>query len=163
MTVTVHDLRETPWETVGPWLDHIAANMRQSDVEEVRASSAIPVAEILPRSVSISSHGWIVTSDKTGEPILVMGAAPLVLPRVGAAWMLGTDGIKDEAFSVARHTRRYVDEMMEDYDLLWNYIDARNEVSMRWLKRAGFRLVSAHPLHGLERRAFYSFARSKYV
>jgi len=163
MTITVHDLRETPWETVGPWLDRIAANMRKQDVEEVRASSAIPIHDILPRSVSISSHGWVITSDKTGEPIAVFGAAPLALPRMGAAWMLGTDGIEDEALSIARHSRRYMDEMQADYDLLWNYIDARNEVSMRWLKWIGFRLVSLHPFHGRERRAFYTFARSIHV
>ena len=163
MTVTVHDLRETLWETAGPWLDHISANMRKSDVEEVHASSAIPVSEILPRSVSISTHGWVVTSDKTGNPILVMGAAPTALPRVGAAWLLGTDEIRSEALSVARHTKTYVDAMQEDYDLLWNYVDARNELSMRWLQWAGFRLVSFHPFHGREQRAFHTFARSKYV
>lgn len=163
MTVTVHDLRETPWETAGPWLEHIEKNLRADDIAELEAASHQPIEGVLTRSVGVSSHGWVVTSDETGEPIVVMGAAPLALPRMGAAWMLATDGIKDEAFSVARHTRRYVDEMQEAYDLLWNYIDARNEISMRWLQWAGFRLVSAHPFHGPQRRAFYSFARSRYV
>ena len=40
-----------------------------------------------------------------------------------------------------------------------NYIDARNEQSLRWLRWTGFKLLEAHPEHGREKRLFFTFAR----
>lgn len=112
--------------------------------------------EILAQSVLLSTHGWLVFSD--GEPIAVMGAAPSALPGVGIAWMLGTPGILRVGRTVARQTAQYLDAMHTAYPVLWNYIDARNTVSMKWLRWVGFELLgdrtapSGHQFHIFARR-----------
>jgi hypothetical protein len=71
----------------------------------------------------------------------MFGAAPHPLPGVGVVWMLGTDGILKNSFGIARATRRYFDTLNDAYFVLWNYIDARNVVSLRWLRWGGFKLL----------------------
>src|SRR3546814_9231498 len=106
--------------------------MRQSDVDEVKASSALSPEDALIASYRVSTHAYLVLSTADGgTPVAAFGAAPHPLPGVGVVWMLGTDGIKSEGYSIAKATRRYFDELNAAYHILWNYIDARNTTSMR--------------------------------
>lgn len=157
--IQVHDLRLVSAEQVGAWADHIAFNMRDSDVDEVAASSNLAPLDALRSSISLSTHGYCVVSDTCG-PVAMFGAAPAGLDGSGAVWMLGTDGIRTEAYAIARATRKYFDILNDAYFLLWNFIDARNALSMRWLEWGGFKLLAEHPEHGPESRLFYSFART---
>lgn len=157
--IQVHDLRLVPADQAGAWLDQIAANLRAQDMDEVRASSALPPREALFASVAVSSHAYVVEG-RDGAPVAAFGAAPHALPGVGIVWMLGTDGIRRESYSIARATRRYFEELNQAYWMLWNYIDGRNSLSMRWLRWGGFELLAEHPNHGPEGRTFYTFART---
>lgn len=158
--ISVHDLRHVDADVAEAWLKHIAENMRQADIDEVSASSGMDPHEALMVSFRLSSHAWVFTG-QGGGAIGVFGVVPHShLPDVGIVWMLGTDDIKTEALGIARRTRPYIREMNEAYGLLWNYVDARNETSIRWLKWGGFRLLEPHRFGD---HLFYSFARSNYV
>lgn len=116
----------------------------------------------LGASLALSSHAYAVL-DRTGEPVAMFGAAPHPLPGVGIVWMLGTDGIDREAHAIARKTRRYFTELTEAYPVaLWNFIDARNTKSMRWLRWGGFRMIGETAL-GPDGHPFHIFARSALV
>lgn len=156
--IHVHDLRLVSPDQAEAWLEHIAAHLREQDCDEVRASSALDPREALFTSVGLSSHGYVIVG-RDGDPVAAFGAAPHPLPGVGVAWLLGTDGIRREALSIARETPRYVEELQRHYLLLWNYVDARNSVSMRWLQWGGFKLLEEHRL-GPESHRFFTFARS---
>jgi hypothetical protein len=156
--IEVHDLRRVSPETVGSWADHISKNLRRCDLDEVEAMASVPPEDALRVSVALSSHGYAVL-DRQGEPVAMFGAAPHPLPEVGIVWMLGTDGITREALAIARATRTYFDELNAAYRILWNYIDARNTASMRWLRWGGFRLLGdvqfgQHPFHIFARTNF---------
>lgn len=147
--IQVHDLRYVEPDVVEAWTDHIAANLRQQDLDEIEAMDSGPDA--LSLSVKLSSHGYCIM-DRNGEPCAMFGAAPHPLPGVGVVWMLGTDGIRREATGIARRTRRYFNELNSAYSILFNYIDARNTVSLRWLRWGGFELlrdveIGGHPFH----------------
>ena len=157
--IQVHDLRRVSPDTAGAWADYIGANMRQSDIDEVRASSAITSTEAMHFSLSLSTIAFCVESDTQG-PCAMFGAAPGGLPGLGVVWMLGTEGIRKEGYSIAKQTRRYFDELNREYPVLWNYIDGRNSLSMRWLRWGGFELLAEHPEHGPEGRPFFTFART---
>lgn len=156
--ITTHDLRRVSTDVVEAWADHVASHMRQSDIDEVKASTTLTPREALYESISISTHAYAVVSDTLGC-VALFGAAPHPLPGVGVVWMLGTEGIQQERMGIAKATRRYFDELNEAYWLLWNYIDGRNAVSMRWLRWGGFKLLEEHPAHGIEGRPFFTFAR----
>ncbi|HEY0623177.1 hypothetical protein [Sphingomonas sp.] len=144
------------------WIEHLAANMRKQDLDEIAASSDLAPLDALTASLGASSHAYAVIG-RGGDPVAMFGAAPHPLPGVGVVWMLGTDGITREAYGIARRTRRYFDELNASYWMLWNFIDDRNTVSMRWLRWGGFRLLASHPEHGPQRRPFHTFARINHV
>lgn len=136
---------------------HIGHYMRQQDLDELASMHDIAPELVLSQSLLLSSHAWI--AEHKGEPVAIFGAAPSPLPGVGIVWLLGTDKITEAGRSIARQTPHYVEQMQRAYPVLWNYIDARNSVSMRWLRWGGFKLVGdytspkGHPFHIFARTA----------
>tara|TARA_B100000530_G_scaffold75944_1_gene45326 strand:+ start:1845 stop:2078 length:234 start_codon:yes stop_codon:yes gene_type:complete len=74
--------------------------------------------------------------------------------------MVGTDGILDVSTRFLRESRKYADEMQENYPLLWNFVDAKNTVHHRWLQWLGFTLIRKIK-YGVLQGDFYEFARIK--
>lgn len=138
---------------------YISENLRQADRDEMQAVGVGDPADALVASVEASTLSFLIV-DRSGLPIAVFGVAPHGAPGLGIVWLMGTGGVLSEGLSVARQTRRYVEEMQELYPVLWNFVDDRNEVSIRWLQWAGFKIVDAHPAYGPERRLFYEFTRT---
>ncbi|WJY17675.1 hypothetical protein QQS45_08440 [Alteriqipengyuania flavescens] len=139
---TAHDLADLPAAEAAAALSHIARNLRQQDRDEIEAMHGIAPELVLPQSVLLSSHGWLI--EARGKPAGVFGAAPSLLPGVGVAWLLGTDDLAADGLSVARQTPRFVQVMQDAYGVLWNYVDIRNTVSRRWLEWGGFTARADH-------------------
>lgn len=147
--------------TVEDAIRFIAENLREADMDEVRAtigSRVDHVAAVL-ESWRLSSHAWLIL-DRTGLPVSVFGIVPHMVEGIGIAWMLGTDGMLPEAVNIARHTPEYLAQMQAAYPVLWANVDARNELSMRWLEWSGFTISDANPLYGPEERLFIEFIRT---
>lgn len=157
--ITVHDLRHVDADVAGAWADSIADNLRQGDRDEIAAMSQLEPLDAVRTSVALSSHAYVVL-DRDCIPVAIFGAAPHPLPGVGIVWMLGTEGIRKEAYSIAKATRSYFDELNEAYPILWNFIDDRNQVSLRWLRWGGFKLLGATEFRG---HPFHIFARTNHV
>lgn len=157
--ISVHDLHRVPTDTVGAWARHVALHLRDQDRDEVAASSGSDPRSAVALSIMMSSRAFAVLDDDV--PVCLFGAAPHPLPGVGVAWLLGTEGLYPNALKIARGSRRYLDELHQQYNLLWNYVDERNTVSVRWLRWMGFKALSlkqtasGHP--------FRIFARTAHV
>lgn len=156
--ITVHDLRHVEPDVAEAWADQITRNLRRCDLDEIEAMSAVSPGDALRASLGLSTHAYGIV-DGNGEAVAMFGAAPHPLPGVGIVWMLGTDAIQTEAVGIAKRTRRYFDELNAAYGILWNYIDARNEVSLRWLRWGGFELLGDTRM-GPEGLPFHIFART---
>jgi ribosomal protein S18 acetylase RimI-like enzyme len=126
-------------------IDHIAANMREADRQEVVAFRGnTDMRAALGSCVLMSSHYWVAAVG--AEPIFVFGVVPVsLLDGMGAPWMLGTDKTFNYPRILVKDGRRYIREMLELYSTLANFVDARNEKSIRWLKRLGFTVYAAEP------------------
>lgn len=157
--IRVIDTASLPEETTKDALGFLADNLREADAAELRATTDADPAAALEASWRVSVRSWLIL-DRTGLPIGVFGVAAHAAAGLGVAWMMGTAGMEREAHGVARRTRRYVAEMHKLFPVLWNMIDARNELSIRWLEWAGFRMTDAHLTHGREGRLFYEYART---
>lgn len=156
------DLATLEEDTVREALEHIAANLRPADLDEMRASHGSDVDPfwVLFESVDYSTATWLII-DGTGLPIGIFGVAPHIADKVGIAWLLGTPDVEREALSVARQTPQFVDELNSIYPALWANVDARNELSLRWVQWAGFELYDANPSYGPEGRLFLQFIRTR--
>lgn len=135
-------------------IEILAANMRQADIDEVGACGHSPI-EALEYSVKASMHCWTATGD--GELACMFGVTPIsMLGGIGCPWMLGTELITQNAGAFIRHSRSYIQEMLQAYPHLFNFVDARNAKAIRWLKRAGFTLHDPVP-HGPYGMLFHPF------
>ena len=154
------DTATLPEDTVREALEFISEGLRPADLDEVRATAGDedPFWALF-ESWDASTRSWLIVDD-TGLPIGIFGVAPHSAPGVGIAWLLGTEGIEADALSIGRQTRRYVGELNEVFPVLWANVDARNELSMRWLEWSGFKVFDLDPAFGPEGRPFLQYLRT---
>lgn len=146
-------------DTVREALEYISENLRTADADEIAATTREDPFWALFESWEGSTASWLIL-DLSGLPLGVFGVAPHVVSGLGVAWLIGTPGIEQAALSVGRQTQRFVEEMNALYPILWANVDARNELSMRWLEWAGFQVSDANPSFGPEGRLFLQYVRT---
>lgn len=138
-------------------LAELYENLRPRDVDEVRATSGDDVWGALSRALSASDDPVALRCPATGALIAIFGAAPFsLLSDVGSPWLLGTDVMDVYPKEILKDARRYIDFISERYPRQMNYVDARNEPSIRWLERIGFTIDPPVP-YGVEGRPFHRF------
>ena len=80
-------------------------------------------------------------------------------PRVGAVWMLCSPKILKYRRRFAKESRQWIEAMHQRYDLLWNVVDERNAVHIRWLTWCGFTFINRHETLGVAQVPFLEFVR----
>lgn len=137
-------------------IDYIAANLREGDRQEVEAVRGPDVADALARAVLRSSHCWTAVGED-GTPIALFGVVPVsLLSGRASPWLLATEQAHEHPRSLVTEGRRYLSIMRAIYPNLYNYVDARNDKSIRWLRRLGFTLQPARP-YGVAGLPFHKF------
>lgn len=92
-----------------------------------------------------------------GELIALFGFVPGgLLSDTAHPWLVGTDGLARVSGTLNRLARSYCSVVLGAYPLLFNYVDARNKVSIAWLKRLGFEVHDAEPF-GVAGLPFHRF------
>jgi hypothetical protein len=137
----------------------VAPRLRIADLQEVSASLGESPISVLEEGIAESDPCYAVT-DKAGSVLALFGVVPQVGDEgVGRIWLLGSQELVAERFYFARNSRLWVDCLQDRYSVLWNWVDARNEVHIRWLKWCGFTLTGVDETYGVEGRPFYEFKR----
>lgn len=152
--------KQNEYSVVPCTLEHVkfvADNIRQADKDELySASGKFPLHALLH---GFTHSDYLKAGCVNGQPINIFGTVP-VLEGTALVWMVGTDGILDVSTRFLRESRKYADEMQENYPLLWNFVDAKNTVHHRWLQWLGFTLIRKIK-YGVLQGDFYEFARIK--
>lgn len=134
----------------------IADNIRDADRDEIQAASGqTPLVGILA-GYEHSDVPFTILAD--GVPAAMFGAGPAA-PGVGMIWLLGTDLLLGNTTRFLRESRFWLEQCARPYDLLFNYVDARNTVHIRWIEWLGFTFINQHDDFGVERRPFLEFVR----
>ncbi len=124
----------------------VAARMRAADLAEIAASHGHTPEQALTSSLAGSTRAWTGTID--GTPVCMFGVGPIaILAGRGAPWMLGTEALESMPRKFIRQVfmpqcRRAVADMLAVYPMLENYVDDRNAVSKKWLRRRGFKCAA---------------------
>lgn len=135
-------------------VDHVAAHMRQTDVDEVRSASGLEPLPALQRSVAVSAYVRTVLLE--GQPVAIGGAAPHHGAGIGVPWLLGTDAFTARPRVAVEIGRAEVRRMLELYPTLHNFVAVGNAPSIRWLGWLGFRIHEPIP-YGVEGKYFHPF------
>jgi hypothetical protein len=136
----------------------LAANLRDADRVELVGTRGPDVRfeDAISRAVLLSSHTWVAAGDDH-EPIAIFGVAPVsMLNGIGSPWFLSTDRAYKHPRTLVSEGRRYLARMRESYFSLVNYVDVRNDKSIRWLRRMGFTIHPPIP-YGVEGEPFHRF------
>lgn len=134
----------------------VSSGMRAADIQEVLASGGHPVTS-LTKGLDLSTKSWCALVG--GEPCLLFGVAPIsVISGVGSPWLLGTDRINEIPKQFLLKSRVMMDDMLRSFPRLVNAVDARNTLSIRWLKWLGFTIYPSLPL-GINGELFHPFEK----
>lgn len=131
----------------------IVPHLRRADVEEIWAMSGVSPRLAVAYTIALSDPGWAVELD--GDPLAIFGAGR-VSGTLGRPWLVGTDALERYPVHFFRVSKGIIDELLARYERLENWTDARNTLSLRWLKWAGFHIEPAEPW-GAEGRLFHRF------
>lgn len=138
----------------------VAANMRAADVAELKANSGQPPATSLLYCYMKGAPCMSIC--KPDDTPIAMWGATKDAEDVGFIWLLGTDELvqnKAICLRFLREAKSYVDELLKTYRVLWNVVDARNKVHIRWIQWMGFTFIAEHPNYGAEGRLFLEFCQ----
>lgn len=154
MLTSVEFVKPTP-----ELVEHVAANMRQADQDEIWASSnALPLPGLI-ESLRLSHFSSVAVIN--GEPIAVFGLViTQILGGVGVPWLLGTNAIDKHFRIFVRQAFILVDEMSRKCSTLVNYVHAENLKSVKLLKAVGFTVDEPAPF-GVEGELFHKFYMEK--
>ena len=118
-------------------IEQIAADMRQSDVDEVWASHRHTPLQSLTSAMSSSDYRAVVVAG--GVPIAALGLRMnSYLSDEGVPWLLSTNEALKHKREFLANTAEVISDMLMLSPRLVNYVHANNKLSIRWLKWIGF-------------------------
>jgi len=138
----------------------VAKNMREEDVNELKAMNgdcpegcllycyfmSKPCLTTVSRHGHLMSMGGVVPEGKDGGRIWLLGCQSMFDDPIDKRWFL-------------RSSKKTLAEMQKLYPLLFNLVDARNEVHVKWIGWLGFTLYQKTSTLGPESRMFYEFVK----
>lgn len=134
----------------------IAQRIRPADAAELLASGFATPLEGILSSIRVSLKAWTVFD--AAEAGCVIGYWAPIVGQTACPWMITTDVVERHRIAFARNSRKVIAEMQKEYPRLVNYVDARHQVCIRWLRWLGFTIHEAEafgplgmPFHRFER------------
>ena len=135
----------------------LAKNLRKEDKQELKAYGNLKYTEALKMGVEQSKIPLAIY-DKEGQIVCLLGVRS-INSSLGQVWLLASPRIEKLSIKFLRNTRTVADLLTKDHKLLFNYVDARNKLHIRFLKFCGFTFINRHEEFGYEKRPFYEFVK----
>ena len=61
--------------------------------------------------------------------------------------------------AMIRQGRKWVDDLLKSYKILYNVVYAENEKAIKWLQTLGFNFIKYHKEYGQHKKPFVEFSR----
>ena len=135
---------------------YLAENLREDDYREIKAVTGLPPLLSLLTGLK-SSQVPLVICDNQGKVVAMLGVVPNGL--IGSIWMVGTPDLKRISVSFLKNCQDVFTVLKNNFSILHNYVDARNELHIRWLRWMGFSFIKKHQSYGIEQKPFYEFVK----
>ncbi len=137
----------------------LAPRLRKADKDEVRATIGFFSTKYLLEARCISDLCNVLLSP-SGDVVGIYGVVNVPAKvKLGAIWMHATDELTTLQFTFLKNCKKEIQRLNEQYALLFNFVDARNTVHIKWLQWCGFNFINKRSHFGEERRPFYEFVR----
>jgi len=122
----------------------MSQRLRPADLVELEAHGETNTLVALLRAVRRSEKSYTVWIGERPAAIFGVGRAPQDA-SVGVIWLLGTPEIETIKIQFLRESRKWLEEMSQEYDLLTNVVHEDNQLHIRWLKWLGMSFIRHQP------------------
>lgn len=125
---------------------YIADHLKKDDYREiVGLSGRTCVRDNLLLCARCSQWARVALFD--GVPVAAFGVYPTnPFAKVGCIWMLTTEATQRHKYYTGKKSRAGIQALLQDWDMLWNYVDAGNVQTIQWLKWMGATVGEPEPL-----------------
>ena len=133
-------------------LKYLAPRLRCEDKREILASIGTIPIDALTLSYYASDLVFTIVNPKD-EPVAIFGVGG-TKNGVGGIWLLATDNLKDIKFPFLKENKKVINFLNTKYKILWNFVDCRNSLHIKWLKWCGFKFINKQK-RGVLNNPFY--------
>ena len=137
-------------------LNYVVKNLRVMDKIEVFYQTGKKPEDAVKLCYLYTKENMAIADDND-NPIGLCGVV-----SDGCIWMVSTDELftnKKYRIQLIRQGRKWVDNLLKNYKMLYNMVYAENHSAIKWLKALGFTFINYHEEHGTESKPFYEFLR----
>lgn len=134
---------------------YLKDRLRESDVQEIWASHNHKPEKALKICLYQSLVCFTI---QNGNPIGMFGISPVDMVGTKASiWFLASNDLDKIKKRFLKNSRKMIDLLLEYYPFLFNWVDCRNEESIKWLEFCGATIEEPKPfgVEGLPFRYFY--------
>ena len=133
----------------------LSKTMRKQDREEIYASDKVSPLEalVLPFTIKNARNYSIMGVGDEGV-IGMFGCTPCDDAEYGCAWLLSSEVILKHSKQFLKESPYWATTMGQGYKYLYNFVDRRNWVSLKWLQYLGFEVKEEFPEYGFTKIPF---------
>lgn len=110
-------------------------DLREEDMLEILGLMCHP-RDAVYMSYATSSKCYSVR-DEENNLYCSFGVAPINGTNIGSAWLLGTRRLPKIKKFFLKHSAEKVEELLDGFDYLTNFVMRSNKLSIRWLEWLG--------------------------
>jgi hypothetical protein len=110
-------------------------DLREEDMLEILGLMHHP-RDAVYMSYATSSKCYSV-KDEMNNLYCSFGVAPISGTNIGSAWLLGTRRLPKIKKFFLKHSAEKVEDLLEGFDYLTNFVMRTNKLSIRWLEWLG--------------------------
>lgn len=141
----------------------LAANMRQADIDELQVVCGLSPDQAVIESVKASDPELLRAYLADDQLVCIAGCSPTD-EHHARPWLLATDLLDGYYYRLQRESLGLLDLMRAKYAYLSNVVDARNTMTIEWLKSLGFTVSdSAGIVNGEHRILSFYMADPEYL
>tara|TARA_B100000029_G_scaffold482666_1_gene533021 strand:- start:207 stop:686 length:480 start_codon:yes stop_codon:yes gene_type:complete len=147
-----HHVKSTLWDVTS-----LYPYLREEDKREVETLGLTSEMALCRAYLDSSVCRTIING--RGCPVAMFGVVPFG-DFSGIVWMLGNKLLLQMKTAFLKECREEVIKLNNIYPHLFNMIDSRNEVHIRWIKWCGFKIIGERIINNVK---FYEFCRVAHV
>ena len=117
----------------------LAPKMRMGDRKEIMASNgSTPLESLVIPFTQKGAKIYSIIGTKSEGVIGMFGSTPTNEKDYGVVWLLSSEHLFKHIKQFIKECPKWVAEMSEGYEYVYNFVDERNWKSLKWLQFLGF-------------------------
>ena len=117
----------------------LAPKMRMGDRKEIMASNgSTPLESLVIPFTQKGAKIYSIIGTKSEGVIGMFGSTPTNEKDYGVVWLLSSEHLFRHIKQFIKECPKWVAEMSEGYEYVYNFVDERNWKSLKWLQFLGF-------------------------